>query len=155
MPSSSTPLVEAARPALDLSRYHFVRELGEFRLYGTWYYEPTDDNSDEYEECLVIVPSVRTIHMPCVVRLQDAYLWTNPRYAAQMSLEFAKTMGFDSNLMSTASKLHGIIFDHLLDLIQMPPNPTEAVVGASGSFKVGDGPSRSVEILDYLPIPQA
>jgi hypothetical protein len=148
-------VIEAARPALDLTRHHFVRELGEFRLYGTWYYAPTDDNSDDTEPCLVLVPAVRSVTKPCVVLLQHAYKWTNPRYAAQMSLEFAKTLGFDSNVMATATRIHGMIFDHLLDLITLPEDPTETVVGASGSVKFGGGPSRSIELLDHIPIAQA
>jgi len=149
-------MVERARPAIDLTRHAFVRELGEIRLYGTWLYTPSDDNADEDQPALVLVPAFRRIGVvPCVVPLEHAYLYTNPRYLAKMSLEFAKTLGFDSNLMGSAHKIGGIIHDHLLDLIKMPENPSDAVVGASGSFKIGDGPSRSIEILDYEPTKQA
>lgn len=149
-------LVEAARPALDLTRYAFVRELGDLRLYGTWYYTPTDDNSDTDECCLVLVPAFRRIGVtPCVVLLQHAYKWTDVRYAAKMSLEFAKTLGFESNAMENAHRIHSLVFDHLLDLIKMPENPMDTIVGASGSFKVGDGTRRSIEILDYEPTKQA
>jgi hypothetical protein len=146
---------ERARPAIDLTRYAFVRELGDIRLYGSWFYQPTDDNSDDTEPCLVLVPAFRRGIPPCVVLLQHAYKWTNPRYAAKMSLEFAKTMGFDSNFMKNAQRIHGMVFDHLLDLITMPEDPTETVVGASGSVKIGDGPRRSLDILDHVPIAQA
>ena len=149
-------MIERGRPAIDLTRYAWVRELGDIRLYGTWHYAPTDDNSDDTEPSLVLVPPFRRIGVvPCVVLLQHAYKWTQARYAAKMSLEFAKTLGFESNLMQNATRIHDMVFDHLLDLIKMPENPTETVVGASGSVKVGDGPRRSVEILDHVPIPQA
>lgn len=151
-----TPFVEAARPAIDLTRHAWVRELGDIRLYGTWYYQPTDDNSDTDEPCLVLVPAFRRIGVtPCVVLLQHAHKWTEPRYAAKMSLEFANTLGYGSNAMQNAARIHGMVYDHLLDLIKMPENPTDAVVGASGSFKIGDGASRSFEILDYEPTKQA
>jgi hypothetical protein len=149
-------LVERARPAIDLTRYAWVRELGDLRLYGTWLYTPPQDNEDTDQPCLVLVPAFRRIGIvPCVVPLEHAYLYTDPRYLAKMSLEFAKTLGFDSNLMANASRIGNMIYDHLLDLITMPENPTEAQVGAYANVKFGDGPSRSVEVLDYVPIPQA
>lgn len=145
----------AERPALDLTRHAWVRELGEFRLYGTWFEHEQQDNEDTSEPCLVLVPAFRRTPKPCVILLQQAYMWTDPRYAAKMSLEFAITLGFESNAMQTANKIHGFIYDHLLDLIKMPENPTETQVGAYANVKFGDGPSRSVELLDHVPIPQA
>jgi hypothetical protein len=64
-------------------------------------------------------------------------------------------LGFDGNIMSAAHKIGGIIHDHLLDLITMPENPTEAVVGATANVDFGDGRKRTVEILDHVPIEQA
>lgn len=147
---------EKARPALDLTRHHFKRQLGDLLLFGTWYEHEQQDNEDTSEPCLVLVPAYRRDGVvPCVVLLQHAYKWTNPLYAAKMSLEFAKTLGFDSNVMENAHRVHGLVYDHLLDLIKLPESPTTAVVGAYGNLKVGDGPSRSVEILDHVPTPQA
>ncbi|AOJ09651.1 hypothetical protein [Burkholderia mayonis] len=146
-------VIEAARPAIDLTRYHFVRELGDIRLYGTWLYHAEDDDD---EPCLVMVSSTRSHHTtPCCVALSAAFRYDDPRYLAQASLVFARTLGFDDTLMSSAHKIGSIIHDHLLDLIKMPENPTEAVVGASANVDFGDGRRRSVEIVNYVPIPQA
>ncbi|ACR15038.1 hypothetical protein BcepIL02_gp45 [Burkholderia phage BcepIL02] len=146
-------MIEAARPAIDLTRYAFVRELGDIRLYGTWLY---DAELDDDEPCLVLVPAYRPHGVvPCCVALSAAFRYTDPRHLAAVSLQFAKDLGFDSNIMSAAHKIGGIIHDHLLDLIKMPENPTEAVVGASANVDFGDGRKRSVEILDHVPIVQA
>ena len=148
--------IEQARPTIDLTRYHFVRELGDLRLYGTWVYTPQEDNSDEDEPCLVLVPAFRTYGVvPCCVPLSAAFRYTDPRHLARVSLEFARTLGFESNLMANAHRIAGIIHDHLLDLITMPENPTQAVVGASATLDLGNGRKRSVEILDHVPIQQA
>lgn len=151
-----TLLVERARPALDLTRHAFKRQLGDILLFGTWYEHEQQDNEDTSEPCLVLVPAYRRDGVvPCVVLLGQAYMWTEARYAAKMSLEFAKTLGFDSNVMENAHRIHGMVYDHLLDLIKMPENPMDTIVGASGNVKIGDGPRRSMEILDYVPTPQA
>lgn len=143
-----------AQPAIDLTRFDWVRELGDLRLYGTWLYTPQDDNSDEYEPCLVLVPANRRYGFkPCVVALSAAYKYTDPRHLAAVSLEFAKALGFDSNPMTAANKIGGVIHDHLLDLIKMPENPAEAVVGAYGQINDGHR-TRTVEILDHVSIPQ-
>lgn len=146
--------IQQAQPAIDLTRYAWVRELGDIRLYGTWLYTPQDDNSDEYEPCLVLVPAHRRYGVvPCCVALSAAYRYTDPRHLAAVSLEFARTMGFESNLMTAANKIGGIIHDHLLDLIKMPENPTETVVGAYGQISDGHR-TQTVEILDHVPIRQ-
>jgi hypothetical protein len=147
--------IERARPNLDLTRYHFVRELGDIRLYGTWWY---DAENDDDEPCLVLVPSRRVSHhvVPCVILLSAAFLYDDPRYLAMRALTFAKALGFDDTEMASAQKIGGIVHDHLLDLIKMPENPTEAIVGATANVDFGDGRgTRTVEILDHEPIAQA
>ncbi|WBF05201.1 hypothetical protein [Burkholderia phage CSP3] len=145
--------IEAARPAIDLTRYAFVRELGDIRLYGTWFY---DAELDEDEPCLVLVPAFRSHGVvPCCVALSAAFRYTDPRHLAAVSLQFAKDLGFDGNIMSAAHKIGSIIDDHLLDLIKMPENPTEAVVGATANVDFGNGHKRTVEILDHVPVKQA
>lgn len=146
-------MIEAARPAIDLTRYHFVRELGDIRLYGTWLYNQEDDDD---EPCLVIVPAHRRHGVtPCVVALSAAFRYTEPSHLARVSLEFAQLLGFEGSVMSAANKIGGIIHDHLLDLITMPENPTETIVGATANVDFGDGRKRTVEILDHEPIKQA
>lgn len=148
--------IEAARPAIDLTRYAFVRELGDLRLYGTWYtWFDEEEREWQDEPALVLVPAYRTHGVvPCVVALSAAYKYDDPRYLARASLEFARTLGFDSNIMSAAHRIGGIIHDHLLDLIKMPENPTEAVVGAYAQLSDGHR-SRTLEVLDHEPIKQA
>lgn len=146
-------MIETARPAIDLTRYAFVRELGDIRLYGTWLYHEEEDDD---EPCLVLVPAYRRHGVvPCCVALSAAFRYTDPRHLAAASLEFARTMGFDSDTMMAAHKIGTIIHDHLLDLIKMPENPTVAVVGATANVNFGDGRKRTVEILDHVPVDQA
>jgi hypothetical protein len=146
-------MIESARPAIDLTRYHFVRELGDIRLYGTWLYHPEDDDD---EPCLVLVPAHRTYGVvPCCVALSAAFRYTDPRHLAAVSLRFAKDLGFEGSEMSAAHKIGSIIHDHLLDLIKMPENPTEAIVGATANVNFGDGRKRTVEIMDHVPVEQA
>lgn len=143
---------DIARPAIDLTRHAFVRELGDLRLYGTWLW----DNEEEHDEpALVLVPAHRRFGFkPCVIPLSAAYRYTDPRHLAAISIEFARSLGFDSSLMSSANRIGGIIHDHLLDLIKMPENPTEAIVGASANVDFGDGKRKSMEIMDYVPVAQ-
>lgn len=143
----------AERPAIDLTRYHFVRELGDLRLYGTWLYNAEDDDD---EPCLVLVPAFRKDGVvPCCVALSAAFRYTEPLHLAAVSLHFARALGFESNLLHNAQRIGGIIHDHLLDLIKMPENPTQAIVGATANVDFGNGRRRTVEILDHVPIEQA
>ena len=151
-----THIFEAARPAIDLTRYAWVRELGDLRLYGTWH-TWFDEEEREYmdEPALVLVPAYRTHgFVPCCVALSAAFKYDNPRYLAHASLTFARDLGFEGNLMAAAHRIGSIIHGHLLDLIKMPENPTEAVVGATANLKLG-GRTQAVEIIDHEPIPQA
>lgn len=139
-----------ARPAIDLTRNAFVRELGDIRLHGTWLYHADED---EDEPCLVLVPAARHCTTPCVVALSAAFRYTDPKHMAAVSLEFARAMGFETNTMKSAYKIAGIIHDHLLDLIKMPESPTEAVVGAYAQMTDGHS-TRILEIVDHVPTRQ-
>src|SRR5471030_1205345 len=147
-------MFEKARPAIDLTRYHFVRELGDLRLYGTWVYDAANDDD---EPALVLVPERRLSHhtVPCCVALSATFRYTEPTHLAAVSLEFAKALGFHDTLMASANRIGGIIHDHLLDLIKMPENPMDTVVGATANVDFGDDKRRTVEILDHVPTPQA
>lgn len=138
-----------ARPAIDLTRHHFVKEYGDLRLYGTWLYREEEDDD---EPALVIVPANRREGFkPFVVPLSSAYLYTYPRRTAAACLEAAKGLGFDGT--QAPLKIANIVHDHLQDLIEIPENPTEAVVGAYG--QINDGHSiKTVEILDHVPVRQ-
>ncbi|SEH89598.1 hypothetical protein [Paraburkholderia hospita] len=148
-------MLERARPMIDLTRHAFVRQLGDFTLFGTWVY---DADLDDDEPALVLIPTYRTMRhgiRPCVIALSAAFRYTDPRHLAAVSLEFAKALGFEDTLMSSANKIGEIIHSHLLDLIKMPENPTEALVGATANVDFGDGRKRTVEILDHVPQAQA
>lgn len=138
-----------ARPAIDLTRHHFVKEYGDLRLYGTWLYREEDDDD---EPALVLVPANRREGFePFVVPLSSAYLYTYPRRTAVACLEAAKGLGMDG--IQAASKIANIVHDHLQDLIEIPENPTETVVGAYG--QINDGHRvKTVEILDHVPVRQ-
>ena len=114
------------KPALDLNEYHFTRDLGELTLFGTWI---TIDEEDGPEPCLAIV---RTHHMgrdrikPCVVVLNDAWRYDDPksghRHLLNTAVSFAKVLGYANN-MTNVHKVADVIHSHLLDLIKMPPAP--------------------------------
>ena len=107
---------------LDLSRHHFRRELGDIVLYGTW----IGESLDESEPCLVLVPNRRFMGhdrtKPCCVALSAAYRYDNPSYMLSRARQFNADMGF-SDSMSHVHKVASIIYDHLQDLIEMPPRP--------------------------------
>lgn len=142
-------MIEQARPAIDLTRFHFVKEFGDLRLFGTWLYLEADDDD---EPALVLVPANRrTGFQPFVVPLSSAYLYTYPRRTAGACLEAARGLGMDGT--QAAIKIANIIHDHLQDLIEIPENPTEAVVGAYGQISDGHR-TKTVEILDHVPVRQ-
>src|SRR5690606_10985945 len=62
---------------LDLTKYAFVRRLGDITVYGTW----VGPSVDESEPCLVLVPTHRINGCrPIVVALSAAYKYDDPRY---------------------------------------------------------------------------
>jgi hypothetical protein len=67
---------------------------------------------------------------------------------AHRAREFVQLLGLHDSL-TTAHKVALLIEDHLHDLITMPPNPVDAVVGADATITV-NGKSRTVEVLDYV-----
>lgn len=133
---------------LDLTRCHFQRTLGDIQLYGTWV--PRGDDDDHTEPALVLM-SRRFGGRPCCVALSSAYLYNDPRYCARAAHEFAQGMGFEPGLALT-HRIANIIHDHLQDLIEMPPEPTQAVVVADATVDI-DGRKRSVEIISHEQAP--
>lgn len=134
----------AAQPAIDLTRYAFVRQLGDMSLYGTWL---MNDSQESTEPCLVVIPSNRTTGFrPAVIALSAAFRYNDPRYLARASSVFARNLGMDS--MVSAHKLANLIFDHLGDLVTMPEDPQHAIVVGEASITM-DGRKRSLEVVDY------
>ena len=135
-----------AKPAIDLTRHAFVRELGDLTLFGTWLYNADQEDT---EPCLVIVPRYRAAgtYKPAVIALSAAFRYNDARHCARASAIFAKNLGFDD--LATANKIANMIFDHLGDLVTMPVDPTDAHVVGEATIDLGNGRKRTVEVLDY------
>ena len=134
----------AAQPAIDLTRHAFMRELGDLTIFGTWL---MNDEQEDTEPCLVIIPRYRSIGFkPAVIALSAAFRYNNPRYLAKASAIFARNLGFED--MASANKIANLIFDHLGDLVTMPEDPQSAVVVGEASVEVG-GKKRTIEMLEY------
>jgi len=137
--------LEQARPAIDLTRYHFTRDVGDLSIFGTWLY---NDDQEDTEPCLVVIPRYRREGFkPVVVALSAAYRYNNPRYLAHAASAFAQSLGYEND-MTQARKVATLIHDNLLDLLSMPLDPTEAEVIGEVTIDQG-GKKRTIEVLDY------
>lgn len=136
-----------AQPAIDLTRHAFVRELGEFTIFGTWLYNAEQEDT---EPCLVIIPRYRArgTYRPAVIPLSAAFRYNDPRHLARAAAIFAMNLGFQE--MTEANKVADLIYDHLGDLVSMPVDPTVATVAADATITMPDGTKRSIEMLDYV-----
>ena len=140
------------QPAIDLSRHHFMRGIGDFALFGTWIH---NEDQEDTEPCLVVVPRYRRDGFrPVCVALSAAYKYNDPRYLARVTPVFLKMLGFDDGL-SKAHELASLIHDHLYDLITLPVDPTAAIVVGEASLDLGNGRRTTVEFMDHEQIPQA
>lgn len=139
--------LEQARHAIDLSRFHFLREIGDMAVIGTWVYS---DDQEDTEPALVILPRYRppSSVVPCVVALSAAYLYNDPKYCVRAAKGIAKALGFEDS-MNRTHKIADILHSHLPDLVSMPVDPTEAVVVGEAKVDLGDGKQTTVELLDF------
>lgn len=140
------------RPAIDLTRHHFMRELGDLVIFGTWVYSADQEDT---EPALVLLPRYRppSSVVPCVVALSAAYLYNDAAYCVRAAKGIAKALGFEDS-MNTTHKIADILHSHLPDLVSMPVDPTEAVVVGEASVDMGDGHKRTVEFMDYEAVKQ-
>lgn len=140
------------KPAIDLSRHHFMRELGDLVLFGTWVY---NEDIEDTEPALVVMPRYRppSSVIPCVVALSAAYLYNDPKYCVRAAKGMAKALGFEDS-MNTTHRIADILHSHLPDLVSMPTDPSVAIVVADGIIDSGDGSKKSVELLDYQQVKQ-
>lgn len=137
--------------AIDLTRNHFVRHLGDVSVYGTWLF---NHDQEAEEPALVLIPRYRARGFkPCVVALSAAYKYNNPRYAVAAAGEFAINLGFEFSPFKVCS-LADIIHSHLGDLVSMPPSPTTAIIVGEANIDIG-GKRHSIQMVDYEPTPQA
>jgi hypothetical protein len=142
-------MTDERTPAIDLSRYSFMRELGDLVVIGTWV---MNDDQEDTEPALVILPRYRSPSsvVPCVIALSAAYLYNDPRYCVRSAKGIAKALGFDDS-MSLTHRIADIIHSHLPDLVSMPVDPQKAVV--VGEAQIGEGLERkSIEIVDWTQI---
>lgn len=139
------------KPALDLSRHKFMKPYKDLVVFGTWLHN--DDQEDD-EPCLVIVPRYRAKGFtPAVVALSAAFKYTSHRYMARASRQFNAGLGFEDS-MANWHKVADAIFDHLSDLLKMPPSPTQTIVVGEVGF-TADGRRRTAQLLDFEPLQQA
>lgn len=135
------------RPAIDLTRHHFMRELGDLVLFGTWVYS---DDIEDTEPALVLLPRYRppSSVIPCVVALSAAYLYNDPKYCVRAAKGIAKALGFEDS-MNTTHRIADILHSHLPDLVGMPVDPTQATVVGEANLDLGGGRKQKVEFVDY------
>ena len=135
-----------AKPALDLTRHAWVRELGDLTVFGTWLYNADQEDT---EPCLVIIPRYRArgTYKPAVIPLSAAFRYNDPVHLARAAAIFSKNLGFED--MVTANKVANVIYDHLGDLVSIPVDPRVAHVVGEAKIDMGDGRKRTVEMLEY------
>lgn len=134
------------KPAIDLTRHAFMRPSGDLVCVGTWLW---NEQQEDTEPCLVILPRYRRDGFkPCVVALSVAWRYNEPAYLARASQWFLQGLGMEDN-MSNAHKVADLIHSHLGDLISMPPNPDTAIVAAEATIDLGNGSSRTIQLLDF------
>jgi len=140
------------KPAIDLSRHHFMRELGDLVLFGTWVH---NEDMEDTEPALVVMPRYRppSTVIPCVVALSAAHLYNDPKYCVRAAKGMAKALGFEDS-MNTTHRIADILHSHLPDLISMPVDPSVAVVVADGVIEGSDGQKKSVELLEFQQVKQ-
>ena len=140
------------KPAIDLSRHHFMRELGDLVVFGTWVY---NEDIEDTEPALVVMPRYRppSSVVPCVVALSAAYLYNDPKYCVRAAKGMAKALGFDDS-MNTTHRIADILHSHLPDLVSMPTDPSVGVVIADGIIDSGNGTKKSVELLEFQQVKQ-
>jgi hypothetical protein len=145
-------MTELGKPAIDLTRFHFMRELGDLVAIGSWIY---NDDQEDTEPCLVLLPRYRppSSVKPCVIALSSAYLYDDPKYLVRAAKYIAECLGFEDSMTRT-HKIADIIHGHLPDLVNMPVDPQEAVVGAYATLESSDGSKKTVELHTFEQVPQ-
>lgn len=138
--------------AIDLTRFHFMRELGDLVVIGTWV---MNNDQEDTEPALVLLPRYRppSSVKPCVVALSAAYLYNDPKYCVRAAKGMAKALGFEDS-MTTTHRIADILHSHLPDLVSMPVDPAKAVVVGEATVDMGNGRKRTVEFMDYEAVKQ-
>ena len=140
------------RPAIDLTRHHFMRELGDLVVFGTWVY---NDEQEDTEPALVLLPRYRppSTVTPCVIALSAAYRYNDAKYCVHAAKGIARALGFEDSMTRT-HRIADILHSHLPDLVSMPVDPTEAVVVGEASIDAGNGRIERVQLIDHEAVKQ-
>lgn len=138
--------------ALDLTRHHFWREIGDMVLVGTWVFSEAKEDT---EPALVLLPRYRRPDSvkPCVIALSSAFKYNDPRYLAMAAKHIGINLGFEDS-MSRARRIAEAIHDHLPDLVSMPPDPTATIVVGEAVLHHADGRHQTVELTDHEQVKQ-
>ena len=135
---------------LDLSNSHFTDNAGDMVVIGTWLGESVEDS----EPCLVIMPRYRSgVHehiKPAVIALSSAYKYDDPKYLLSAAMHFNQAMDRGDS-MQNVHRLADAIYDHIGDLVSMPPRPVrEKRIGADAFLTNEDGSTLELEIPDNV-----
>lgn len=133
--------------ALDLTQNAWKRQHGDITVYGTWY-------GEHLKPCIVLVPAHRQIVKPCVVLLDNAWMWSEeigePGHCARTAMVFAEYLGLDHLSAMTVQRIASIIRDSLSDLIGIKPKPTDNIVVADALWTDTDGKRRHAEVTERV-----
>lgn len=140
--------------AIDLTRCHFKRTVGDIDVFGTWFF---GDASAGPRPCLVLLPANRNSGrrpVPIVILVDQAWIWSeeigDPAESARRSLLYARLLGLNTADIGEAFRVAGLIRDHLSDLISLPPIPqSERFVAADGISTDENGRTTELKIFDY------
>lgn len=130
--------MSSARIALDLTQTAFVKDRGDFTLYGAWV-------GNNARPCLAVLPKLlREGHLPLVVTVDDAWKWNpddpdaDPGMNRRMVDAFLHTNNFEQSPFK-AMAVVGLIHDHLGDLLSIKPKKLDLVVVADAYQTNQDG----------------
>ena len=109
------------KPILDLELEWQRFTYGDLTVILTW-------TLDDRRPAMVLLPTWRRRRFlrPCVVKLDNAHLWDehtgDPREAAEMSFDFAVTLGLGDH-PAYALRVLSVIRECLGELLKVPPAP--------------------------------
>ncbi|HZJ97553.1 MAG TPA: hypothetical protein VFD12_06930 [Oligella sp.] len=117
------------RPVIDLTKYHARRESKGLVLFSTWWW---NGEEGQYEPGLVLV-TARGLQgkektVPCLIPLSSAYAYHDEQNGHRHLLAMSKLFNEQMGGADTLTEVHNVadlIHGSLLDLIAMPPRPTE------------------------------
>ena len=140
------------KPLINLTRHHFMRELGDIVLFGSWTWSGDQEDS---EPCLVLLPRYRPPNSvkPCIIALSAAYRYNDPKYCVRAAKGIANALGFEDS-MTTTHRIADIIHSHLPDLVSMPHDPSSTEVVGEAYVDFGNGQKKTVQFLDHVPVKQ-